>query len=224
MLWPHPTSWWPRPICETALNDESKKQAVQQRPKLPFVWKLSQLRRCQDCRSGWETGTLDSALPISTLTTSECLTDSLVFCIVVGFLFLYSNHLEGRPTVENDLVHIGTNLYWRTHVMTSSISVLVHFFCGFYFRRSRSVRENRENLHPAKISRYTVFDLPWYISTNYEHSLRLLTLQTTLPGAQAPVGYCYFISLLVQHVYNYRRSTSHSLCSLTLQKNLPEAR
>ena len=22
-----PTSWWPRPICETALNDETKKQA-----------------------------------------------------------------------------------------------------------------------------------------------------------------------------------------------------
>ena len=31
--------------------------------------------------------------------------------------------------------------------------------------------------------------LSWYISTNYEHSLHLLTLQTTLPGAQALVGY-----------------------------------
>ena len=30
------------------------------------------------------------------------------------------------------------------------------FFCGFYFRGSRSVRENRENLHPAKIFHYTV--------------------------------------------------------------------
>ena len=81
---------------------------------------------------------------------------------LVGILYssrlilLYSNHLEGRQTVENHLVHIGTNSYRRTHVMTSSISILVLFFCGFYFRGSRSVRENRENLHPAKISRYTV--------------------------------------------------------------------
>ena len=32
-----------------------------------------------------------------------------------------------------------------------------HLSRGFYFRGSRSVRENRENLHPAKISRYTVY-------------------------------------------------------------------
>ena len=37
-------------------------------------------------------------------------------------ILLYSNHLEGRQTVENHLVHIGTNSYRRTHVMTSSIS------------------------------------------------------------------------------------------------------
>ena len=71
-------------------------------------------------------------------------------------ILLYSNHLEGRQTVENHLVHMGTR---RTHVMTSSISIfkLCSFFRGFYFRGSRSVRENRENLHPAKISRYLVF-------------------------------------------------------------------
>ena len=45
------------------------------------------------------------------------------------------------------------------HVMTSSIH-LSSFFCGLYFRGSGSVCENRENLHPAKISRYTV----WYTS------------------------------------------------------------
>ena len=33
---------------------------------------------------------------------------------------------------------------------------LSSFFRGFYFCGSRSVRENRENLHPVKISRYTV--------------------------------------------------------------------
>ena len=63
-------------------------------------------------------------------------------------ILLYSNHLEGRQTVENHHVHMGTRC---THVMMSSISI------GFYFRGSRSVRENRENLHPAKISRYTVW-------------------------------------------------------------------
>ena len=48
-------------------------------------------------------------------------------------ILLYSNHLEGRQTVENHLVHIGTNSYRRTHVMTSSISILVHFFVVFIF-------------------------------------------------------------------------------------------
>ena len=48
-------------------------------------------------------------------------------------ILLYSNHLEGRQTVENHLVHIGTNSYRRTHVMTSSISILVHFFAVFIF-------------------------------------------------------------------------------------------
>ena len=75
--------------------------------------------------------------------------------------FLYSNHLEGRQTEENHLVHMGTNSYRRTHVMTSQQFHLSAFFCGFYFRGfyfrgSRSVRENHDNLHPAKISRYTV--------------------------------------------------------------------
>ena len=57
-------------------------------------------------------------------------------------ILLYSNHLEGRQTVENHLVHMGTR---RTHVMTSSISILVRFFAEAW-----SVCENRENLRPAK--------------------------------------------------------------------------
>ena len=140
------------PYAKRHWTTKRRSKPVQQRPNLPFVWSLSQLRRYQDCRRGWETGALDSALLISTSTTSERLTDLLVFCIVVGFL-------RGQTD-------IGTNLYRRTHVMTSSMknnnknSVLVHFFfCGFYFRGSRSVCENRENLHPAKISRYTVYPL-----------------------------------------------------------------
>ena len=80
------------------------------------------------------------------------------------FPFLYSDHLEGRQTVESHLVHIGTNSYRRTRndVINFHLSA---FFCGFYFRGSRSVRENRENLHPAKISRYTVFAVTKFSST-----------------------------------------------------------
>ena len=40
-------------------------------------------------------------------------------------ILYYSNHLEGRQTVENHLVHMGTQ---RTHAMMSSISILVNFF------------------------------------------------------------------------------------------------
>ena len=40
-------------------------------------------------------------------------------------ILLYCNHLEGRQTIENHLVHMGTR---RMHIMTSSISILVHFF------------------------------------------------------------------------------------------------
>ena len=47
--------------------------------------------------------------------------------------FVYSNHLEGRQTEENHLVHIGTNSYRRTHVMTSQFPFLVHFLAVFIF-------------------------------------------------------------------------------------------
>ena len=68
-------------------------------------------------------------------------------------ILLYSNHLEGRQTVENYLVHIGTQCM---HVMMSENFHLSSFFCGFYFCGSRSVCKNHENLHPAEISHYTV--------------------------------------------------------------------
>ena len=45
-------------------------------------------------------------------------------------ILLYSNHLEGRQTVENHHVRTGTQ---RTHILTSSISILVHFFAVFIF-------------------------------------------------------------------------------------------
>ena len=75
-------------------------------------------------------------------------------------ILLYSNHLEGRQTVENHLVHMGT---WCKHVMTSLISILVQFFTVIYFYGSRSVRENRENFPLAKISCYTVQILLFFL-------------------------------------------------------------
>ena len=48
-------------------------------------------------------------------------------------ILLYSDHLEGRQTVENHLVHMGTSSYRHTHRVTSSIYLLVHFFAVFIF-------------------------------------------------------------------------------------------
>jgi len=92
--------------------------------------------------------------------------DLLVFCIHCSLSLFCSDHLQGRhylcgrqtylrgrQTIENHLVHTGTNSYRRiTYIMTSSTPPC-SFFRGLYFRGSRSVREN---LHPVKISRYTV--------------------------------------------------------------------
>ena len=127
---------------------------MQQWPNL-FVWRLSKLRRYQDLppqaknrRVGFSTADLDFEN----------------FRASYGFVgILYSSRLISSlqqpirgQTVERHRIHTGTNLYQCTHVMMSSTSILVHFFCGFYFRGSRSLREN---LHPAKISRYTVYGL-----------------------------------------------------------------
>ena len=40
--------------------------------------------------------------------------------------------------------------------MHEVIVIYVPSICGFYFRGSKSVSENHENLHPAKISLYMV--------------------------------------------------------------------
>ena len=57
------------------------------------------------------------------------LTGLFTFCKVAGWLVtLYSDHFQGRQTVENHLVHTGTSLYRRTHIMMSSISFMVFIF------------------------------------------------------------------------------------------------
>ena len=57
--------------------------------------------------------------------------------------------------------------------------ILVHFFRGFYFRGSRFVRENRENLHPVKISRYTIFQQPCAKKSSRKFTLDTWVLQAT---------------------------------------------
>ena len=81
----YPSQLMAMPHMQNGTERQSEEaKPVQQRPDLPFVWRLSKLQRYQDCRHGRETSALDSALLISTLTTVEHLMDSLVFCIVAS--------------------------------------------------------------------------------------------------------------------------------------------
>ena len=114
-----PTSWWPRLICETALNDEAKKNACATTAWSAFcveafaITKVSRLPpRARNRRIGFSTADLG----FDNFGTSH----GFVGILYSGRLpFLYSNHLEGRQTEENHLVHIGTNSYRRMHVVTS---------------------------------------------------------------------------------------------------------
>ena len=107
------------PYAKRHWTTKRRSKPVQQQPDLPFVWRLSKLRRYQDCRRGRETGVLDSA---ADLDFDNCGTSHGFVGILYSsrLIVLYSNHLEGRQTVENHLVQ-GTNSYQRAHVMTSSI-------------------------------------------------------------------------------------------------------
>ena len=113
---------------------------MQQRPNLPFAWRPSQLQRYRDCSRGRETGVLDSVLLISSrLRQLRSVSYGFVRILYSSrLILLYSN-------AENHLVHTGT-----IHVRSNDVII---FPSGFYFRGSS---KNRENLHLAKISRYTV--------------------------------------------------------------------
>ena len=68
-------------------------------------------------------------------------------------ILLYSNHLEARQTIENHLIHMGTNSCRSMHIMMSSVAILVNFFAVLIFAEAGL---SRKTLHPAKISRYTL--------------------------------------------------------------------
>ena len=57
----------------------------------------------------WFVEQKDLALLILTLTTLECLFIDVLYCS--RLILLYSNHMEGRKTADNHLVHTAISLY-----------------------------------------------------------------------------------------------------------------
>ena len=176
-----PISWWPRPICETALNDEAKKQACATTAWSSFgvetfeITKVSRLPpRARNRRVGLSTADLD----FDNCGTSHGILYSS------RLILLYSNHLGGRQTVENHLVHIGTNSYRRAHVMTSSISILVHFFAVFNFAEAGLSAKIAKIWTQRKFPAIRYY-IPLYgiWSNNYHKIVHIHSLETKL---QAP--------------------------------------
>ena len=104
---------------------------MQQRPNL-FVWRLSKLRRYQDLppqvknrRVGFSTADLD----FENFRASHGFVGILYSSRLISSL---QQPIRGQ-TVERHRIHTGTNLYQCMHVMTSSTSILVHFFAVFIF-------------------------------------------------------------------------------------------
>ena len=139
MLWPHPYQLiavphrWTEEMPLRMTKQRSK--LLQQWPSLPFVWRPLQLRNYQDCRPRrklpcWTEGFSTSDLAMA---TSEHLLGFIGILYSSRLILLYSNHLEARQTIENHLVHMGTNLCRSMHIMTSSVAILVHFFLQFLF-------------------------------------------------------------------------------------------
>ena len=69
-------------------------------------------------------------------------------------ILLYSNHSEGRQTVENHLVHIGTSMYARNDVIN------FHFFAVFIFAEAglsaKIAKICTQRKFPAQGSRFKV--------------------------------------------------------------------
>ena len=140
MLWPHPYQLMATlhiQTEETTLNKKAKKQAFTTTAESSFCVKafaIMTVSRLPSWAGNWLRRIQHTALDFDNFKAS--LTGSLVFCIYTcssRLILLYSDHLEGRQTIENQLVHTGTSSYRCTHKITSSIFILVHFFRGFIF-------------------------------------------------------------------------------------------
>ena len=131
-----PTSWRPRSICKTKKRYwmmQRRSKFVQQQLSLPFYVEAFRIRKVSKLplwARNWLIG-----LSTVDLDFKASLMGLLAICIVAGWYFSTAAILEGRQTVENHLVHMGTSSYWCTEIHQFPSS----FFRGFYFHRSRSV-------------------------------------------------------------------------------------
>ena len=168
-----------------------------------FLWFLFSLNAGRSNHDHTPTGWCDPFRP--------SLTGLLVFCTVGGWVFFTATiERADRQTVENHLVHMGTQ---RTHIMMSSISLLVHFFFhGFYFRRRKSVCKNRKNLHPAKMSRYIVTVQCHYLLTLAPTiSLVILFFSCMCIHNKSSLSHLFCVSSVYQQFHStiWELSTSH---------------
>ena len=115
------------------------------------------------CRRGrkthyWRVERKNSALLISNSTTSKRLLQvRWYFVCIIACWVCFAATIYGVDVIF--AADGPSRSHWYQFVSLSQCSHQFHlgsFFRSLYFRGSRSVRENRENLHLAKISHYTV--------------------------------------------------------------------
>ena len=138
-----PTSWWPRPICETALNDEAKKQACATTAWSSFcveAFEITKVSR-QPPRAGNRRVGFSWSRPFNNFGTSHGFVGILDSSRLI---LLYSNHLEGRQTVQNHLVHIGA----RNDVINFHLSAF--FFAVFIFARKQACPRKSRKFAPSE--------------------------------------------------------------------------
>ena len=111
MFWPHPYQLM---ASHTNQTTKQRSKVVHQRPSLPFVWRPLQSIKVaaigkKTGSEGFRTADLEHLLQVHWYWCSG------------------SDHLQGRQTIENQLVHTGTSSYQCTHIIMSSISVFIFF-------------------------------------------------------------------------------------------------
>ena len=140
MLWPHPyqlMATFHIQTEETTLNKKAKKQAFTTTAESSFCVKafaIMTVSRLPSWAGNWLRRIQHTGLDFDNFKAS--LTGSLAFYIYSSrLILLYSDHLEGRQTTENQLVHTGTSLYRCMHIITSPISIFFFFTVLFSWKQ-----------------------------------------------------------------------------------------
>ena len=168
--WAHPYSWWPHPTCELKKwrwTTKQRRKIVQQQPSLPFVWRPSQLWKYQDCHCGWETGLLNGRIQHCWSQLQQLLSVPYgLFATVYSsmLILLYCDHLEGRQTVENYLVHTGTSSYIPTSTYAYYDVINFHFLWFLFLQKQVCPRKSWK-VAPSK-------NFPLYGTQIIYHSLK----------------------------------------------------